>query len=261
MPDARPDPEPVVAPRPAESTQIHTRLLKCALAIEESRAWWQNIDPDDAEHPARRAFEEYWFGSKSLDRIKVLIANMRARFDAFPTGLAVLRRWPDMDPETRAAVCHWHLQFSDPLYRAFTGDYLPGRRVTARADVRQDQVIRWVADQGPGRWTMSTRVQFASKLLSCAHSAGLVTTRLDPRPLAYPRIPDAALGYLLHLLREVEFDGTLTDNPYLRSVGLEGSILEDRLRSLPDLHFRRLADLVDFGWSHATLQSWAEARS
>ena len=247
--------------RSVEATGIHTRLLKCALVVEESRAYWQHVDPDAPEHPAQRAFEDYWFGSRSMGRVKVLIANLRARFDAFPAGLAVLRRWDDMDPETRTLVCHWHLQLADPLYRAFTGTFLPDRRFASRSEVRQDQVVRWVADQGPGRWTMSTRVQFASKLLSAAYSAGLVAGKRDPRPLSYPRVPDDALAYLLHLLREVEFEGTLTDNPYLHSVGLEGGLLDDRLRGLPELHFRRRSDLVDFGWSHPSLACWAEARA
>ena len=251
-------PEPA---RPAEATDIHTRLLKCALIVPESRAWWQYVDPDSTEHPARQAFEEFWFGSKSQGRVKVLIANLRARFDAYPTALAVLQGWSDMDPESRTAICHWHLQLADPLYRAFTGDYLPERRMAARPEIRQDQVVSWVSQQGPGRWTMSTRIQFASKLLSSAFAAGLVAGRRDPRPLSFPRIPDAALAYLLHLLRGVEFEGTLTDNPYLRSVGLEGGILEDRLRALPELHYRRLADHVDIGWDFPDLASWAEARA
>ena len=247
--------------RSAEVTAVHTRLLKCALIVDESRAWWQHVEPDSDSHPAQQAFEEYWFGAKSLARIKVLIANLRGRYDAFPTALAVLRDWSDMDPESRTAICHWHLQLSDPLYRAFAGDYLPGRRAVARAEIRQDQVVSWVSQQGPGRWTMSTRIQFASKLLSCAFAAGLVAGRRDPRPLSFPRVPDAALAYLLHLLRDVDFDGTLTDNPYLRSMGLEGGILEDRLRALPELHYRRLADQVDFGWRFPDLGAWAEARA
>ncbi len=247
--------------RPSEATGVHTRLLRCTLIVDESRAYWQHVDPDSDEHPAQRAFENYWFGAKSLGRIKVLIANLRARYDAFPVGLATLRSWAEMDPETRTAICHWHLQLADPLYRGFTGIYLPERRAAARPAVRQDQVVAWVGQQGPGRWTISTRLQFASKLLSCAYTAGLVTTRRDPRGLAFPRVPDPALAYLLHLLREVDFEGTLTDNPYLRSVGLEGGILEDRLRALPELHFRRMADLVDFGWSFADLATWAEARA
>jgi hypothetical protein len=251
-------PEPA---RPAEVTDVHTRLLKCALIVPESRAWWQHVDPTSRVHPAAQAFEEFWFGAKSQGRVKVLISNLRARYDAFPAALAVLKGWPDMDPESRTAICHWHLQLADPLYRAFAGDYLPERRMGARAEIRQDQVVSWVSQQGPGRWTMSTRIQFASKLLSCAFTAGLVAGRRDPRPLSFPRIPDPALGYLLHLLREVDYEGTMTDNPYLRSVGLESGVLEDRLRGLPELHYRRLGDHVDFGWRFGDLAAWAEARA
>lgn len=246
-------------PRPSETTEVHTRLLKCTLAIDESRAYWERVDPSDKRPRAQQAFEGYWFGAKSLPWVEVLLINMRARFDAFPAALAVLRRWHDMLPETRAAICHWHLQLTDPMYRSFSGEYLVQRRDALRPEVRRDTVIQWVADQGPGRWTMATRKQLASKLLSCALSAGLVGGRRDPRPLVYPRIPDDALGYLLHLLRGVSYAGTLTDNPYLRSVGLQGAILEDRLRALPSLQYRRVGDVVDFGFRYPDLDAWAQA--
>jgi hypothetical protein len=109
----------------------HTRLLKCALEVEDSRAYWSRgaAAPDAT---AQRAFDEYWFGARSLSRIQVLLANMHARFDAFPNALHVLQRWPHMSPDTRRLVCHWHLQLSDPLYRAFTGAYLVQRHERAR---------------------------------------------------------------------------------------------------------------------------------
>ncbi|MCA9518533.1 MAG: DUF1819 domain-containing protein, partial [Myxococcales bacterium] len=206
------------------------------------------------------AFDAYWFGARSLPRINILLANMRARFDAFPQALAALHRWPDMTPDTRRAIAHWHLQLADPLYRAFTGGYLTDRRAGPRPTVTRDLVIAWVADQGPGRWTMTTRIQFASKLLSAAYAAGLVATTRDPRPLALPRVDDDALTYLLYLLRGVAFDGTLLDNPYVASVGLTGAALDDRLRALPALAFRRQGDLIDFGWRHRDLAAWASAR-
>ncbi|MCA8970712.1 MAG: hypothetical protein KDC95_13040, partial [Planctomycetes bacterium] len=34
-----------------------------------------------------------------------------------------LHAWSGMDRETRAVICHFHVQLSDPLYRAFTGDH------------------------------------------------------------------------------------------------------------------------------------------
>jgi hypothetical protein len=243
---------------PQEVTELHTRLLRCALEIEESRAYWAHVD-QAGRVSAQRAFDEYWFGAKSLSRIKVLLANMRVRFDAFPAALETLRRWPHMSPDTRRVICHWHLQLADPLYRAFTGDYLVTRRAGSRVEVTRDLVVRSVKQKGHGRWTMPTHIQFASKLLSAAFSAGLVATNRDPRPILIPRVPDEALEYLMYLLREVRFDGTLLENPYVSSVGLEGSSLEDRLRGLPGLVFRRQGDLIEYGWRYADLRAWCDA--
>lgn len=241
---------------PRESTEVHTRLLKCALEVEDARAFWSHADAAQAN--AQQAFDAYWFGARSLARIEVLLTNMRARFASFPAALAVLRRWPHMSPDTRRTICHWHLQLADPLYRRFTGDYLVDRALGSRPELTRDLVVGWVGQQGPGRWTMTTRIQFASKLLSSAYSAGLVSSNRDPRPLATPRVPDEALAYLMYLLRETAFEGTLLDNPYARSVGLHGPLLEDRLRTLSALRFRRQGDLIDFGWRYDTLWAWAD---
>jgi len=246
-----------VSERPAEVTQVHTRLLKCSLELEESRAYWRrSAGPDPAT--AERAFTEYWFGARSLPRVALLLTNFRARFDAYPAALAALQRWPDMDLATRRVVCHWHLQLSDPLYRAFTGTYLLERRQQT-PQVRRDAVAAWVGTQGPSRWTMATRIQFASKLLTAANVAGLVVGIRDPRPLAFPQVPDEALTYLLYLLRELQIAGTLLDNPYLASVGLAGSELDTRLRNLDAIRFRRQGSLVEIEWTHSNLAAWAAA--
>jgi hypothetical protein len=63
----------------------------------------------------------------------------------------------------------------------------------------------------------------------------------------------------MYLLRETEFEGSLLDNPYTSSVGLEGAILEERLRGLSGLAFKRQGDLIDFGWRHRDLRMWASA--
>lgn len=242
---------------PAEVTALHTRLMKCALEVEDVRAYWSHANGEPVT--AKRAFEEYWFGARSLERVEVLVANMRARFDAIPAALRVLHRWPHMTPDTRRVIAHWHLQFADPLYRAFTGSFLPERRAVGRLEVTRDAVVTWVGSHGAERWTLASRIQFASKLLSAAYAAGVVATNRDPRALAIPRVSDEALAYLMHLLREVRFEGTLLANPYLASVGLDFGLVEDRLRSLPSLSFRRQADLVDFGWRFESLEAWAEA--
>jgi hypothetical protein len=40
-------------------------------------------------------------------------------------------------------------------------------------------------------------------------------------------------------------------------VGLEGGLLNDRLKRLPDLKYGRQGDLVDMGWKHRGLVEWA----
>ena len=244
--------------RPSEVTQVHSRLLKCSLEVEDCRSYWKNVDPETpGALRADKAFEAYWFGARSLARIKVLIVNFRHRFDSYPDALEVLRRWEHMDPNTRKLVCHWHLQLADPLYRMFTGEYLVRRLESARPEVTRDLVAGWVKQHAPERWRTNTVIHYASKLLSAAFSAGLVGSNRDPRPLTLPRVRDDALTYLLYLLRGVTFEGTLIDNPYLASVGLVHGVLTDRLRTLDALQFRRQADLVDIAWAHPDLATWA----
>lgn len=253
--------KPYIAPPRAyrEETAVHTRLLKCALEVEEARSYWQHAS-SDSPVIAREAFDGYWFGAKSLPRVEVLLSNMKARFAAFPFALAVLSSWTDMPPETRKLICHWHLQLADPLYRAFTGEYLVARRAGGRPQVTRDLVVSWVGDQGPERWTMPTRIQFASKLLSAAFAAGLIGSRRDPRPVVVPRVSDQAVEYLMYLLREVSFEGALLQNPYAASVGLDRDYLEERLRGVSALHFERQGDLINYGWQFDDLGAWARAR-
>lgn len=244
--------------RPQEITRVHTRLAKCGLEVENARAYWSYADGSRAV-TARQAFDEYWFGARSLTRVVEVLRVLRARFETFPQALAALHRWPHMTPETRRAICHWHLQLADPLYRSFTGEYLVERRGGPRPEVTRPLVVDWVGQHGPERWSMATRIQFASKLLTAAHEAALVATKRDPRPLVVPGVRDEALEYLVYLLREVRFEGTLFENPYLASVGLEGAILTDRLRALPGLALGRQADLMALEWRYPDLRAWADA--
>jgi hypothetical protein len=239
-----------------ETTDAHTRILKCALEVEESRAFWRHVTPGTTPE-AQEAATDWWFGARSLDRIRVLLVNFRHRYEDFPEALEVLHGWRQMAPDTRTLICHWHLQLSDPLYRRFTGELLPERRDSVSPTITRDVAIRWFSDHGASRWTMTTLIQFASKTLSAAHAAGLVGSIRDPRPLTLPRVPDDALTYLVYLLRGVRFEGSLLDNPYTRSVGLEGSALEARLRHLPDVRFDRQGELTAFHWAHPDLRTWA----
>lgn len=242
-----------------ETTELQSRLVKCPLVIEESRAYWERAVP--AGHPlsAQRVFEQYWFGAKSLPWVKVLMLNLQTRFGDFPEALQVLHGWHSMKPDTRAIICHWHLQLTDPLYRAFSGDFLIARRDAARPELHGNTVVAWVAEIGRSKWTLPTQRKLASRLLSAALSAGLISGRRDPRSLVFPRIADEALEYILYFLRNITFSGTLLDNLYLRSVGLSGPILESRIRKLSSLNFQRNSDVIVFDWRYPSLEAWAKA--
>jgi len=209
-----------------ESTETHARLIKCPLVPEESRAYWQNSARAVETPNSTIAFEQYWFGAKSLPRVKVLLLNLQTRFDTFPESLRVLQGWDVMMPDTRTAICHWHMQLTDPLYRAFTGDYLLSRGELASPDIHASSVVSWVNENGQSTWNLATKKNLASRLISVASSAGLVAGRRDPRTPTFPRVTDEALTYILYLLRAVNYSGTALSNPYLRSVGLTGPALE-----------------------------------
>lgn len=248
--------------RPAEVTDLHTRLLRLALGVEASRAYWAHGDPArDKAAEAIQAFEERWFGAASLPRVRVLLGYLRARYAELPQALAVLHGWSDMSPATRQVVCHWHLQLNDPIYRRFTGEFLVERRQRPGATVDRPMVIRWVRDTFPGRWGPATQVQFASKLLSAASEAGLLSRRRDPRTLSWPKVSDQALTYLLYLLRGITIDGKLTDNPYLASVGIDPVVASDRIRALPDIAWNRQGDLDEFTWTYPDLAHWGKAQA
>lgn len=249
---------PGSAVRVQETREVHTRLLRLGLVPEESRSWWIHVDPAQTqEETLHRAFEERWFGSRSMTRVRYLVLHLAYRFSAFPEALQVLRRWRPADVGDRSLVCHLHLQLTDPLYRAFTGEYLPQLRLHPTPRVERDNVSRWLDRRLQGRWAPATSLRMANGLLTSAMEAGLCEGSTATRPLRLPTVSDRVLGYFLYLLRSVDFEGTLSRNPYLASVGLDGPTLESRLRRVPGVSYRTMGGVHDLEWEHPDLASWA----
>ncbi len=249
---------------PVEVTEFHTRLLRMGLVAEESRAYWSHVDPEIPQ--AQRvdmAFSERWFGSRSLNRVRYFVLNLDHRFLAWPQALQALRRWRPEDPATRSLICHWHVQLSDPLYRDFTGTHLAMRRIHPEPTADVDGVVRWLNQRLGDRWAPATTRRMATGLLGTATEAGLCRPGATAtRAVLRPTVPDEALAYLLYLLRGVSVAGTLLDNPYLLSVGLDGEALEPRLRrGLPGLSYRRVGDVREFDWQATSLPAWVEGLS
>lgn len=256
---------PVSVPDPAtkllwgkEVSQFHTRILRVSLAVEESRAYWEHLSLDTPKGKrATVAFEERWFGNKSMDRVRRLLSEFSHRYDAYPVALDVLMLWQPSDALTRQNICHWHMQLADPIYRAFTGIFLEQRRFQSNAGIDRDGVSRWVSQQLKAEWSSATIQRMATGLIASATDAGLCSENTGTRSLKYPKVTDEALAYWLYLLRGLSFEGTILDNPYLASVGLSEGFLEHRLRRLPGLSFSRMNDLHEFNWQYPDMKSWA----
>jgi len=242
----------------AEVEQFHSQILRVSLAMEESRVYWEHMTPEvPKEKRATIAFEERWFGNKSMDRVRRLLSEFGSRYDAYPVALDVLRRWRPSDPMTRQNICHWHMQLTDPTYRAFTGAFLERRRLQTNATIDRDIAARWVTQQLKTEWSTTTILRMATGLITSAASAGLCSEMPKSRSLKYPKITDEALAYWLYFLRHLSFTGSLLNNPYLASVGLSEGFLEQRLRRLPGLSFNRMGDLYEVDWQYPDLKAWA----
>ena len=239
-------------------TRIHTRLLRFTLGEEESALYWRAHAEGRQLTPAS-AFADYTFGQKSEAYVERALRNLRIRFDALPPSIDALPLL-ELTRAERVVVCHVHTLLTDPFYRCFS-IWLTERRELGIRAMHKDEVTRWVETEQPERWAPSTRIQWATKLLATSREAGLVTGSKDPRPLAVPHVTDTVLTYVLHLLRTVQMEHTLLVNPYLRSLGLDGGLLTDRVRNLPAVSLERMGDLVDLRFHHPDLLTWARSRS
>ncbi|MFN3151824.1 hypothetical protein [Bremerella sp.] len=243
----------------AEAIEPHTRMMKCTLEIEPSRSYWLACAANGGPITKEQAFEGSVFGSKTFLRVERLMADMRHRYDAFPFSLCVLGKWQPMELGDRSVICHWHTQLADPIYRKFTGEYLVERYYGPTGTIDNDLASRWIEIAVPGRWQIATRNKIASKMLTSALSAGIISSNRNPRTIRFPRVSDVALTYLMYLLREISYAGTAISNPYLTSVGIDTDEAIRRLRKIPELGFRRQGDLTTFDWHHQSMLDWARA--
>lgn len=261
MPSAGDSPTPV-------PSQIHTQILHLTLVPEESEDYWCRAAASTSSRlestpdRARRAFKEHWFGVRTEGRCLVLVKQLCKRFDAFPPSLTVLARWSErreMTPADRRLICHWHMQLADPLYRLVTGEWLAATRDEGRPGVFRAGLIERLEREFPERWSLVTRQNLASKLLTCSVQAGVLAPGgRGLRPFAWPQVSELAFGYLLHLLRGLALPGSLWSNAWLRSVGLTEGALDDRLRRLPGIRVRRQGKVRDAEWDFPDLEAWAE---
>jgi RNase P/RNase MRP subunit POP5 len=229
------------------------------LAVDDASAYWRHVDTSvSLSERAHVAFKQRWFGTKSEARVRTIVSTMSQRFDAYPEALALLHRFGGIPAGMRTIVCHLHTQLADPVYRGFVGGFLPHRRDEGRATVDRATVARWVERSHPNRWSPATCTKFASNLLATAHDAGIVRERRDPRQLAVAAVPLISVGYALYLLRGIRIDGSLTENPYLRSLGLNTAALSRLGSRVPGVRVADFGGAADITFDEPTLTAWGD---
>jgi len=249
--------EPAGQGKRREATVAHTRILRTTLATDDCYAYWQKVDTRiPPSQRARVAFEERWFGLKSDARVRTLMGDMLERFDAFPEALQLLHELRTLPAALRPWICHVHTALADPIYRQFAGAFLPERRALGYANVDREQVARWVNELYPERWAGATASKFGSNLLAAAFEAGLLTERRDPRPLTPVVAPELGIAYTLYLLREVTIEGSLTDNLYLRGMGVTGDSFRFIAGRMPGVRFAELGGVAELTFSEPNLLAW-----
>jgi hypothetical protein len=227
------------------------------LAAEDCHAYWRHADTSvPATRRASLAFEQRWFGTKSEARVRTLMTDMVERFDAYPEALALLHQLGRIPAGLRSLLCHLHTQLADPIYRRFSGSLLAERRDERRLTIDRAAVARWVDSLEPGRWSPVTCLKFASNMLATAFDVGLVRGRRDPRQLPPLVIPGAAIGYALYLLRGVHFDGSLTENTYLRSLGVTSDTLPTVAPRIPGVRIAELGGIAEVTFLEPSLTAW-----
>ena len=227
------------------------------LAADDSNAYWRNVDlsvPVSAR--GHLAFEQRWFGTKSEARVRTIMSDMFERFDAYPEALALFHRLGRIPAGIRTLLCHLHTQLADPIYRRFSGDLLAERRSERRTTIDRPTVARWVDSLEPDRWSKVTCIKFASNLLATGFEVGLIGGRRDPRLLPHPIPPELFLGYALYLLRDVRFAGSLTDNPYLRSLGVVPATLRTFAPRIPGVRIAELGGVAEISFLEPNLTAW-----
>jgi hypothetical protein len=64
------------------------------------------------------------------------------------------------------------------------------------------------------------------------------------------------VGYLLYLLRGVRIEGSLANNPYLRSLGFNREAFGGIASRVPGIRYAELGGVVDLTFVEPSLMAW-----
>lgn len=230
--------------------------MRMGLAIEESRAFWLNYSPGiSRQDQVDLAFEARWFGAKSYQRVGYLVNVLEQRF---AHSLNELKAWNPVEQADKRWICHFHLQFSDPLYRRFSTDYLIQCLQKSPPSVDSTSAQTWINAYYPKRWAGSTATRLSSGLLSSLREAGFCQGRRTPWLLQAPWVSDQALAYIVYFLRRARYEQTFWENSYFFSLSL-GADIERRLLNLPYFTYHKVGQTRSLELKYVSFLKWLEA--
>lgn len=205
-----------------EVSQEHTGLLRMGLEVDSSVTFWNQASPGESPSARHaRAISEGWFSRPSEARLKYLLTELGKRFpdDVLPA----LKSWKPEQESQSALVCHWHLQWSDPLYRAFCTDFWVSRWASPESTIDNHAVQGWLEKRGNhADWSPSTTRRLASGLLSAATDAGLCKgAGKNLRELRVLQASPSSLDYLKAFLSQQSQDQRpVSEDPYLCGISI-----------------------------------------
>lgn len=185
------------------------------LEASASATFWRHADPSESLSERRaRALAEEWYLDLSDARRRYLLGEFDKRFS--PAHLRALKAWqPDAERQA-PLLCHWHLQWSDPLYREFTSGFLVNAWAQPETKINVDAVDGWLEQRGSHtEWSASTRRRLASGLLSAAGEAGFLKGSGRLKEVRTVTVDGACMDYLRQQLLSDEGEPGLGEEIFL----------------------------------------------
>lgn len=175
----------------------HFHAYRVAARLKESIEYIQKVRLEESQTEiSNRAIREAWFGSKSKDMTRRIVAYMYARYSIYKTGLRILKNSiEDLEAYDFRMISHFHLQLADPYYRWLTGVYFPKRKQDGFTNVTPDVLIPEFAKVVESDLKPVSIRTYCSKVLTTAKDVGLLKGKTK-KEFDSPILSEKALLYI-----------------------------------------------------------------
>jgi hypothetical protein len=163
----------------------------------ESREYIQKVRENESlSETSKRALVEGWFGVKSKDMTRRIVAYLYLRYSNYPLAIKILKFSNDtIDMIDFRMISHFHLLLADPYYRWLTGVYLPSRKQDGFKFVSQEEVIYEFSKIVKSELEPITMKTYCSKLLTTARDVGLLNGKTK-KEFEEPVLTERAMLYI-----------------------------------------------------------------